>query len=256
MTIITEHTDGQRVTEDGHGVRFILPARRHDRPVTRGVCTDRLFNGRKVRTFSIQAGDVSSEEARNYAGRLEDAPARAMAVFDTSKADVRGPGQKLRASFTVNVRPGLLMTHDWCGICQYNARPNPAERWRNPPFAIGMKPRGRNSREEVFYVDLATFPTAGSQEQGRHVDLGPKAIVPFKRDRPYAFEIEFMDGAGGDGLLKVSVDGSPIVDYVGPTGYANYAGCFFAYGLYRSCWCPGCEGLTANFEHVTEGAVS
>jgi hypothetical protein len=118
-----------------------------------------------------------------------------------------------------------------------------------------MKPRARNSREEVFYVDLTTFPTAGSQEQGRHVDLGPKALLPLKRDRPYAFVIDFVDGAGGDGLLKVRVDDRLIVDYVGPTGYANFAGCFFAYGLYRSPWCPGCEGLSASFTDVVEGAV-
>ncbi|KQO67660.1 hypothetical protein [Methylobacterium sp. Leaf89] len=256
MTDIIEHTDGQRINEDGHTVRFMLPAWRHDHPITGGVCTDRVLNGRRVRTFSIQKGDLSAGEARQYAGRLKDAPARAMAVFDVSKADVRLPGKPMRASFTINVHPGLLMTHDWCGICQYNSRPNPGERWRNPPFAIGMKPRARNSREEVFYVDLTTFPTAGSQEQGRHVDLGPKAILPLKRDRPYAFVIDFVDGAGGEGLLKVRVDDRLIVDYAGPTGYANFAGCFFAYGLYRSPWCPGCEGLTASFADVVEGAAS
>jgi hypothetical protein len=253
MIDFIEHTDGQEVLEDGHGVRFILPARRFDLPVTRGVCWDVLSDGRRVRTFSIQKGDVSANEARHYAGRLQDAPARAMAVYDASRREIHPAGQLMRARFAINVHPGLLMTHDWCVVGQYNARPSPGERWRNPPFAIGVKPQAPHAREEVLYIDLATFPTAGSQDQGRRVDLGPEAIVPLRRDRSYAVAIDFVDGAGSNGLLKVRVDDRLIVDYVGPTGYANFAGCFFAYGLYRSPWCPGCEGLTASFTDVFEG---
>ncbi|KQP76604.1 hypothetical protein ASF41_02155 [Methylobacterium sp. Leaf111] len=255
MTEFIEHTDGEEILEDGHGVRFILPAWRFDLPVTRGACRDELSDGRRVRTFSIQKGDLSANEARHYAGRLRDAPARAMAVFDASRRDVHPPGKTMRASFTINVLPGLLMTHDWCIVSQYNARPSPGERWRNPPFSIGVRPQAPHAREEVLYVDLATFPTAGSQEQGRHVDLGPEAVVPLQRDRSYAVAIDFADGAGGEGLLKVRVDDKLIVDYAGPTGYANFAGCFFAYGLYRSPWCPGCEGLSARFVDVVEGVA-
>ncbi|WP_156653446.1 hypothetical protein [Methylobacterium sp. Leaf111] len=53
------------------------------------MCTDRVLNGRRVRTFSIQKGDLSAGEARQYAGRLKDAPARAMAVFDVSNTKPR-----------------------------------------------------------------------------------------------------------------------------------------------------------------------
>ncbi|KQO74400.1 hypothetical protein [Methylobacterium sp. Leaf88] len=97
MTEFIEHTDGEEILEDGHGVRFILPAWRFDLPVTRGACRDELSDGRRVRTFSIQKGDLSANEARHYAGRLRDAPARAMAVFDASRRDVHPPGKTMRA---------------------------------------------------------------------------------------------------------------------------------------------------------------
>lgn len=242
MAVIVRR-DGDRLVEDGHRVRFILPRRPN-------ACVDRDVGGRQVRHFNVAKGDLSNEEARQYAARLADAPARAMAVFDVDRADLHPARTPARASFAFSIMPGRRITSDWCVVAQYNARPTEGERWRIPPLALGLKTlKGR----EVLYAAVATFPTAGSQEQGRAVALPGGGSAPIRRDRSHRIGIEFVDGGGGDGRLKVTVDGETLVAYDGPTGYANFAGCFFSYGLYRSPWCPGGEDLAVSFETLREG---
>lgn len=217
------------------------------------VLLDDRDPARVIYKFSVRHGDISAEEAKQYAGRLEKAPNRAMVVLEGCR---RQNGELLEFGGKLNwqptVRAGekpapLLDPHPnaFCVLAQYNSRPRD-ESWKSPAFALDAKNIGG-----VEHIVASLNITVGGVSQCVEIGRAPMAR------RKHDVLVHFRNAAGKPGgAAKVWFNGNLIADYQGVTGHEGHLWSYHAFGLYRWAWSPVENTIDAWFENWREHAAT
>lgn len=225
--------------------RVICPQNRRG-----AVVLDDRDPARVIYKFSVRRGDLSAEEAKQYAGRLEKAPNRAMIVSEGCRrqnGDLLEFGGKLNWQPTVRAgdRPAPLLDphpNNFCVLAQYNSRPRD-ENWKSPPFGLDAKNIGG-----VEHLVVSLNITVDGVTKGIEIGRAPMA----RRKHDVLAQFRNMAGKPG-GSAKVWFDGKLIADYGGVTGHEGHLWSFHAFGLYRWAWSPPQNTIDAWFENWSEG---
>lgn len=229
------------------GSRIICPANRKG-----GVIFEDRFPDRPTYKFSVRHGDLSLEESKQYAGRIQQAPNRSMFVLEGAK---RSNGALLEFGGNINwqarakddtpVAP-LLDPHpnSFHVLAQYNSHPTDGK-WKSPPFGIDAKNIG-GVEHIVANLNITVDGVTKGFEIGK---------APMER-RKHDVLVQFRNMAGKiGGMARVMFDGKVIADYEGVTGHENHNWSFHAFGLYRWAWSPPQNTVDAWFENWQERIV-
>lgn len=157
-------------------------------------------------------------------------------------------GRAFVFDFEFMVESGAINTADWLLLAQFHQTAD-----SNPDGTlidvVGSPPLALQLRGERLEIVGRTDPNAATTTSPDNIEmyLGTDSI---ERDRFYniRFEMVFDDAVGGNGMLKVYLDGVLIVDYVGPLGYNDAIGAYAQFGVYRE---QSPESFAAQFRNIS-----
>jgi hypothetical protein len=150
-----------------------------------------------------------------------------------------------KIAYRLLIEPGPVNTAAWFVMGQqHNDDGELPNGWgTSPPFAVELI-------GEKFSVVARHSPVGGNPSNGSGSTLVSTRpwTQPnnFVRGQWYVFEIEAMTNQVARGYLKVTLDGTQVVDYSGPLGY----GCssYWEHGLYRD---RSPETIAAKVKNMT-----
>ena len=167
--------------------------------------------------FEVRPGD-----------RWEDDPAT-RERSELSGEAIYSEGTTLSVSYSFMIEPGAANSAAWTVIGQFHADDHSTP----PPFAVEL------IDEQMAIVVRYMLPG----------DDSPDTLVVYRDDtnlergRYYDIDITVNFGLTGEGFLKVSRDGTEIVNYDGPIGYGY--GVYWKHGIYRA---ESAEALVVNYK--------
>jgi len=142
-------------------------------------------------------------------------------------------GRAFVFDFDFMVEPGATNTADWLLLAQFHqtedtdADGNLLDAAASPPLALQL----RGERLEIVgRTDPNAVTTSSPDNISMFLDTNPITRGQFYNIR---FEMVFDDEVGGEGMLRVFLDGVMIVDYTGPLGYNDAIGTYAQFGVYR-----------------------
>lgn len=190
-----------------------------------GACS-RIQEG--LYRFDLKGGDWSKLDANRA-----DSPNRSqIAGYGASSRMEPGASTFMRfGHFIERPAEGRLISHH-LNIAQWACTGDKNE-FHTPALAIEVRPVNRISNDHRLDIDTTTLP--GRDTSGQIGKVVRQASVAYELNRINWFDVEFKDSLGGPGgWLKVWLNGSKFVDYVGPTSRDNAAGINPAWGIYRN----------------------
>lgn len=157
-------------------------------------------------------------------------------------------GRAFAFDFDFMVEPGAPNTADWLVLAQFHqtadtdADGNILDAAVGPPLALVM----RGERLEIIgRTDPNPITTVTPPNMSMFLGTDPITRGQFYNIR---FEMVFDDAVGGEGMLRVFLDGVMIVDYTGPLGYNDAIGPYAQFGVYRS---EADETFAAQFRDIS-----
>lgn len=158
-------------------------------------------------------------------------------------------GRAFTFDFDFMVESGATNTADWLLLAQFHQTEDIAPDGTlidtaaaSPPLALQL----RGERLEIVgRVDQNAATTVSPPNIQMYLATDPIIRGQFYNIR---FEMVFDDATGGDGMLRVFLDGVQIVDYSGPIGYNDAIGTYAQFGVYRE---QSPETFAAQFRNLS-----
>lgn len=180
-------------------------------------------NARKSWSFSAQDNDTLRFEVRDGDQHWWDAsvahPTERSEIADRT---VIPDGTPLHISYDFNIEPGAPNTAYFLVLGQLHQNDYPGAPALSPSFDIALK--GERMQINIKYTDAAGNPAS------KELFLD---TADFQRGHFYQMDIKAVFDPAGNGRLVVERDGTTIVDYSGPLGYAHQSGVYWKEGIYR-----------------------
>lgn len=158
-------------------------------------------------------------------------------------------GRAFTFDFDFMVEPGASNTADWLLLAQFHQTEDIAADGTLLDSAAASPPLALQLRGERLGI-------VGRADQNASTVVSPPNIQMYLADDPIVrgqfynirFEMVFDDAIGGEGRLRVFLDGVQIVDYSGPLGYNDAIGAYAQFGVYRE---QSPEAFAAQFRNLS-----